>query len=96
MTRPILFALLFVSCACAQPPNVIRLVRQGTIPYAPGQAPVSVIAMSVIAGPAENWLIEMHNSFASLEKVDRLERAAVPSDTRDSTAFRIFCPSREC
>jgi hypothetical protein len=87
MMRPILFALLSVSCAWAQPPNVIRLVRQGTIPYAPGQAPVNVIAMSVIAGPAENWLIEMHDSFASLEKVDRMQRAAVPSDTRDSTAF---------
>ena len=82
-----LFALLSVFCAWAQPPNVIRLVRQGTIPYAPGQAPVNVIAMSVIAGPAENWLIEMHDSFASLEKVDRMQRAAVPSDTRDSTAF---------
>ncbi len=87
MMRPILFVLLLVSCARAQPPNVIRLVRQGTIPYAPGQAPVNVIAMSVIAGPAENWLIEMHDSFASLEKVDQLQRAAVPSDTRDSTAF---------
>jgi hypothetical protein len=87
MTRPILFALLSVSCGWAQPPNVIRLVRQGVIPYAPGQAPVNVIAMSAIAGPAENWLIEMHDSFASLEKVDRMQRAAVPSDTRDSTAF---------
>jgi hypothetical protein len=87
MMRPILFALLLVSCAQAQPPDVIRLVRQGTLPYAPGQAPVNVIGMSVIAGPAENWLIEMHDSFASLEKVDRMQRAAVPSDTRDSTAF---------
>jgi hypothetical protein len=87
MMRPILFALLSVSCAWAQPPNVIRLVRQGTIPYAPGQAPVNVIAMSVMAGPSENWLIEMHDSFASLEKVDRMQRAVFPVDGKDPTAF---------
>ena len=85
--RPILFALLSVSCAWAQPPNVIRLVRQGTVPKVAGQAPVTVIAMSIIAGPAENWLIEMHDSFASLENVDRLHSAAIPADGRDSTAF---------
>jgi len=53
MMRPILLAWLSVSCALAQPPNLIRLVRQGTIgPYITGQAPVNVLAMTAMAGPA--------------------------------------------
>jgi hypothetical protein len=86
--RPALLALLSVSCALAQPPNLIRLVRQGTIqPYVAIQALVNVLSTSVIAGPSENWLIEMHDSFASLENVDRALRRSSPLQTKDAAPF---------
>lgn len=77
MKRAILLLSISVCGAFAQPPGLLRVIRQGTIqPYAAGQARVNVLAMSGIAGPAENWLIEMHDSFASLESVDQSLAAA--------------------
>jgi len=56
----------------AQPPALVRVVRQGAIqPYVAGQARVNVIAMSAIAGPAEHWLLELHDSFTSIEAADQ-------------------------
>jgi hypothetical protein len=86
--RPFLLACLAVSCALAQPPTLIRVVRQGNIgAYITGQAPVNVFGMSAIAGPGENWLIEMHDSFASLEAVDRALAGFNPLQTKDASSF---------
>lgn len=88
MTRHLLLASLSVSCALAQPPNLIRVVRQGNIgPYITGQAPVNVLSMSAISGPAEDWLIEMHDSFASLETVDKVLNRASPLTPKDAAPF---------
>jgi hypothetical protein len=88
MNRLLLLACLSGSCALAQPPNLIRVVRQGNIgPYINGQAPVNVFGMSAISGPAENWLLEMHDSFASLENVDRILSRASPLTTKDAAPF---------
>jgi len=87
MMRPILLTWLSVSCALAQPPNLIRLLRQGQVqPYIAGHAPVSVLGMTAITGPAENWLMEMHDSFANLDSVDKVLRG-VGLQTQDPAAF---------
>jgi hypothetical protein len=88
MMRPLVLACLSVSCAFAQPPDLIRVVRQGNIgPYIATQAPANVLGMSAISGPAENWLIEMHDSFASLEAVDKVLSTASPLTTKDAAPF---------
>jgi hypothetical protein len=86
--RPFLLACLAVSCALAQPPSLIRVVRQGNIgAYIGGRAPVNVFGMSAIAGPGESWLIEMHDSFASLEAVDHAVAGFSPLQTKDAASF---------
>jgi hypothetical protein len=88
MIRLCLLACLGVSCALAQPPSLIRIVRQGNIgAYIAGQAPVNVFGMSAISGPGESWLIEMHDSFASLEAVDHAVAGFNPLQTKDAASF---------
>jgi hypothetical protein len=88
MTRPILLFSLVVSSALAQPPSLIRVVRQGSIgAYITGQSPVNVFGMSAIAGPGESWLLEMHDSFASLEAVDHTLAGYIPLQTKDAATF---------
>ncbi len=43
--------------------------------------------MSAISGPAEDWLIEMHDSFASLETVDKVLNRASPLTPKDAAPF---------
>ncbi len=67
-----LLAGIFACCCFAQPPDLIRVVRQGSIqPYVNGKIPVDVIGMSAISGPGETWLIELHSTFASIEDLDK-------------------------
>jgi hypothetical protein len=88
MMRSFLLSLFVATCALAQPPNLIRLIRQGNIgAYTGGHVPVTVFGMSAIAGPAENWLIEMHDSFASVETVDRALARSGPLQTKDAGSF---------
>jgi hypothetical protein len=75
MTRILLLAAILVCAAPAQPP-VIRLIR-GTIPnpqmqpYAASGGSVNVVGMYAVAGPFEGWLAEFHDSFGSLENLDK-------------------------
>lgn len=86
MMRSTLLVWFLTTCAWAQPPNLIRLIRQGNIgAYNGGHVPVNVLGMSAVAGPAENWLIEMHDSFASLETVD--QALAHPLQMKDAGPF---------
>jgi hypothetical protein len=72
-----LFAGLFACCSFAQPPDLIRVVRQGAAYInVYSKVPVDVISMSALSGPAEVWLIELHNSFASIEDLDKAFSAA--------------------
>src|SRR5260370_38096073 len=73
--RITLLAASLGMCAAAQGltdvPDVIRVVRNGFIqPYVSGKAQVNVVGMTAISGFAEKWLIEMHDSFGSLEDLD--------------------------
>ncbi|HWF09834.1 MAG TPA: hypothetical protein VG297_15310 [Bryobacteraceae bacterium] len=62
----------------AQPPALVRVIRQGAAQssYSAGQARVNVLGMSAVAGPSERWLIELHDSFASIESADQALSAA--------------------
>jgi hypothetical protein len=72
-----LLAGIFACCSFAQPPEIIRVVREGPIQaYVAGKAAVNVVGMSAIAGPAESWLIELHDSFASVEDLDKALKGA--------------------
>lgn len=76
MTKIILFTGLLAIGAAAQPPNIIRVVRNGNVgSYIQAQntdpkPAVTVLGMSAAAGLGENWLIELHDSFGSLEVLE--------------------------
>jgi hypothetical protein len=87
--KTLFMAGVFSLCALAQtpgePPPLIQLVRGAgasvavTRPYPDARAAVNVLGMTSIAGAAETWLVETHNSFASIEDLDRAIRSAAPS-----------------
>lgn len=75
----ILLAALAVCAAAAQsltePPPLLRLHRHvgaaSVRPYADARVPVNVVGMVAMTGPSETWLIEVHDSFAGIEDVDK-------------------------
>jgi len=72
-----LLAGIFACCSFAQAPNVIRVVREGLFqPSIYDRAAVNAIGLSAVSGPAETWRIELHDSFASLEDLDKTLSAA--------------------
>jgi hypothetical protein len=67
-----LLAGVLTCCSFAQPPDLIRVVREAPIqPYVDGKSPVDVVGMSAISGNGETWIVELHDSFASVEMLDR-------------------------
>src|ERR1700738_4441076 len=72
--RSLILLALFTWCATAQsssePPTLIRLIRSDPRD-ARAQSPVTVLGMNSITGLAETWLIEAHDSFGSIEDVDK-------------------------
>jgi hypothetical protein len=82
----ILLAVVAVCSAVAQsqtePPPLLRLHRQlGTVsarPYADTGIPINVVGMTAMTGQPETWLIEMHDSFASIENADKSLRPVAP------------------
>jgi hypothetical protein len=91
--KTILLAVLAVCAAVAQsltePPPLVRLHRRlGTAsarPYADARSPVNVVGMAAVTGPPENWLIEVHDSFASIEAVDKSIHPPIPAGAMDDT-----------
>lgn len=105
--RIILFAGIITSCLWAQgptePPPIIQLTRRPGIggkpvrPYANARAAVDVVGMTAMTGLPETWLLEVHQSFASIEDLDKgLTGAAASSPTVDSGPFQddVLSPSR--
>ena len=76
-TKRLLPAVLLGCCLAghleADPPALIRVVRNaGAVePYASAKVETNVLGMNPVAGLAESWLVEMHDSFASIEAVDQ-------------------------
>ena len=78
----ILLAGLAVCAAVAQtltePPPLLRIHQQpgaaSVRAYADAHAAVEVVGMAAMTGRPETWLIEVHDSFASIEDVDKALR----------------------
>ncbi len=75
MTKIVLLAVIFVSAAAAQPP-VIRVIRNGSVSAYSGKTTTNVIGLSAVSGPLETWLLELHDSFGSLEDLDKAVSSA--------------------
>jgi len=86
--KPLLLIALLALPAAAQgptdPPPLLRIFRGGpTAPesligqYADASAPITVVGLTAITGLPECWLLEAHDSFASIEGADRAMRDAV-------------------
>jgi hypothetical protein len=66
----------------AEPPPLVQLIRKSNIsaapvrPYAEARAAVNVIGMTAVTGMPETWLVEAHQSFASIEELDKAASAA--------------------
>ncbi len=71
----LLFAPLLVLCSVAQadPPPLIRVHRGAGIvqPYVDARTAVMVLGIASVSSLPEPWLIEAHDSFESIESVDR-------------------------
>ena len=84
--KTLLLAGLAVSAAAAQsltePPSLVRLHCHlggaSVRPYADAHISVNVVGMAAITGRPETWLIEVHDSFASIEDVDKALRPLAP------------------
>jgi hypothetical protein len=101
MKRIVLSAIFAVSAAAqapVEPPALIQIVRapwkdDGTmrVPYQRARAAVNVFGMQSITGWPETWLIESHDSFASIEDLDRaLAGVTAPNARADGAAPRTM------
>lgn len=60
------------ACTLPAQPPVIRVIRNGSASaYSEGRATTNLIGLSAVSGPLETWLLELHDSFASLEDLDK-------------------------
>ncbi|MBN9663975.1 MAG: hypothetical protein J0H49_37595 [Acidobacteria bacterium] len=74
-------ACLCLSCCFAQnggePPLLLQLVRRAggdarpMRPYSELQAPLNVWGLTTLTGVSEAWALEAHDSFASIEELDK-------------------------
>ncbi len=76
MIRLLAVVLGICTVAQADPPALIRVVRNvplvGAIqPYVDGKAGVVVLGLRSVSGLQETWLTELHDSFASIEDIDK-------------------------
>ncbi len=93
--KPVItFGLCALTLAYAQSeaPALIRVIRYADStasiqPYVQKKVPVNVVGLIAISGPAESWLIEMHDSFGSIEDVDKALGAPLPADSRAWIGF---------
>ena len=106
--RKLLSALAFASVAFAQaptdPPPIVQITcKPGnatgpTRPYAGAKAAVDVVGMSSATGLPQTWMIELHDSFASIEDLDRAIVSTVhgvlPSDAYGQSQEDLLAPPR--
>ena len=101
--KHILIATLAL-CAAAQtpsePPGLIRVIRGETKSdpiqaYVNSRAATPVIGMNAVSGTAETWLLELHDSFASIEDVDRTLGSADPARVMVPDADGMLTSSRK-
>jgi hypothetical protein len=104
----LLFAGIMASCVCAQgptdPPPIIQLTRKPGIggkavrPYADAKAAIDVMGITAMTGLPETWFMELHQTFGSLEDLDRGLTAVTPlrlsDDPADPLHDDVLAPSR--
>ena len=81
-----LLAIILGVCTVAQsdPPALIRVIRNispnaaAIQPYVNAKAASQVLGMRSVSGLQETWLIEEHDSFASIEEIDRALNSVQP------------------
>ena len=92
----------------AQSPNepapLLQLIRKPAVaapparPYGEARAAVNVIGLTAVTGPRETWLMEWHESFASIEALDKAIAGLASRNTAngfpDSAGEDILPPSR--
>lgn len=84
--RKLLSALALVSAAFSQaptdPPPIVQITCQPGYstgpakPYAGAKAAVDVVGMSAATGMPQTWTVELHDTFASIEDLDKAISAA--------------------
>ena len=96
-----LFLAVLAGCAAAQGPTdvppILQVIRQpgvrgnGTIrPYNAVKAAVDVVGMTAITGVPETWGVELHQTFAEIEDLDR----ALASIATASSQEELLAPPR--
>src|SRR5450759_1433558 len=110
--KAVLIAGLSIFCAAAQsssePATLLRVIRSvsrpgleaaAVQPYVNAKAAVTVFGMTALAGAPETWLVEAHDSFASIEDLDRTLVRVVPGGAASVMAAGpddLLTPSRTC
>lgn len=104
--RPVLLVCLAAGCAAAQmaePPAILQVVRKvgsSTAPqrhYGNAGAAVNVVGMTSITGLPETWLVEAHDSFDSIETLDKGLTAVAPklmADPAEPLQEDVLAPAR--
>jgi len=87
MSRTTSFVIL-IACgalAFADPPTVLRVNRNPAAldgqNYADAKAAITALGATSTSGPIETWFFELHNSFASIEDLDKtlvMPRSGIP------------------
>jgi hypothetical protein len=87
----------------ADPPELLRVIRnvQDVEPgrwYADAKIGVNVLGMRAVAGLDETWLMEMHDTFASIEDVDQALASVRPvinsKASADLASGDVLSPAR--
>src|SRR5258707_7218189 len=81
-----LLAIILGMCTVAQadPPALIRVTRNispnaaAIQPYVNARAAAQVLGLRSVSGLQETWLIEEHDSFASIEEIDKALNSVQP------------------
>src|SRR5258708_38507061 len=97
--KTVFVAGILTICAAGQsssePPTLLRVIRTvsrpgmeaNTIqPYVRAKAPVMVFGMTAITGMPETWLVEAHDSVASIEDLGKTLGAGVPGGAASGVA----------
>src|SRR5512133_1619679 len=94
-------ALLFAVCAFPQtptePPVLVQIVRNtgfaSTLrPYTQAHAALNVLGMLSITGEPETWAVEIHNSFAGIEALDKALASLHAPDRSSRTIIAAYRP----
>jgi hypothetical protein len=100
--------LLVVGCwpvaqLWADPPELLRVIRnvhdvEPGRSYTDARTAVNVLGMRAVSGLDDAWLIEMHDSFASIEEVDQALGSARPvrnpNGSADPAPNDLLAPAR--